>query len=200
MAFGQMPEALNQGRIDAHCSGAWTNPIRGKMADNVIPIAYEHIGAFTRTADTRFDDQLEAINNPHVRVSIIEGESSEAIFHASFPKTKVKRLPQASSGSMLLSDLVENEADVVFTDPLTLQRFAEKHPGKIRQVRSRFPLQVYGCPIWVRKGEVELKNTLNVATTQLINDGTIERILSKHEPMRGIFLRPNPSYFAVVGA
>lgn len=76
----------------------------------------------------------------------------------------------------------------------------EQNPGaKIRQVKNKFPVQVYGSPIWVKKGEVELKNTLNVATMQLINDGTIEQILSKHEPVRGIFLRPSPTYLSVVG-
>src|SRR5262245_4993816 len=67
MAFGQMPDALNEGRIDIHSSGAWTNPIRGKLADNVIPVSYEHINAFVRADDDRFDDRLPDINDPKVR-------------------------------------------------------------------------------------------------------------------------------------
>ncbi len=201
MAFGQMPGALNEGRIDAHCSGAWTNPIRGKMADNVIPISYEHINAFVRTEEDRFDNNLESMNSHEIKISLIEGESSEAIFFASFPNATAVRLAQASPGGLMLEEVVAGKADVAFTDPLTLHRFIEKNPGiALRQVKSKFPVQVYGSPIWVKKGEVELKNTLNVATMQLINDGTIEKILSKHEPAQGIFLRPNPSYLAVVGA
>ena len=45
--------------------------------------------------------------------------------------------------------------------------------------------------------QTELKNTLDIATMQLINDGTIEKILSKHETMPGMFLRPNVSYQAL---
>lgn len=200
MAFGQMPEALNQGRIDAHCSGAWTNPIRGKLADNVMPISYEHIDAYVREEDDRFDFKLEQMNSPEIRISVIEGESSEAIYFASYPKGSAIRLPQASPGGQMLSEVLQNQADVAFTDPLTFHRFMERNPGaKIKQVKNKFPVQVYGSPIWVKKGEVELKNTLNVATMQLINDGTIEQILSKHEPTKGIFLRPSPTYLAVVG-
>jgi ABC-type amino acid transport substrate-binding protein len=199
MSFAQMPDALNEGRIDIHSSGAWTNPIRGKLADNVIPISYEHINAFVRADETRFEDSLPDINSPDVRVSVIDGESSEAIYFASYPRATAIRLAPASAGGQMLSDLVSGKADVAFTDPLTFHRFVEKHPGKIKQVKSKFPVQVYGSPIWVKKGEVELKNTLNVATMQLINDGTIETILSKHEPVKGMFLRPNPSFLSVVG-
>ncbi len=200
MAFGQMPDALNEGRIDIHASGAWTNPIRGKLADNVIPISYEHINAFVRSDDNRFNDRLPSMNNPEIRVSLIEGESSEAIYLASYSKATAVRLPQSSAGAEMLKDVVDRKADVAFTDPLTYHRFVQEFPNRVRQVKSRFPVQVYGSPIWVKKGEVELKNTLNVATMQLINDGTIETLLSKHEPVRGMFLRPNPSFLAVVGA
>jgi len=194
VAFGEIPEALNQGRIDAHCSGAWTNPVRGKFVDSVVPVAYQYITAFARAGDMRFDNHLDKINTSDVKVSVIDGESSSTIALASFPNAKIISNPQGTDGMQMLMDVITGKADVAFTDLSMLQRVMEKNPGKMRQVKAAYPLQVFGTPIWVKKGEVKLKNMLDVATMQLINDGSIERILAQHEKMKGMFLRPNVSY------
>jgi len=84
--FGEIPQALNSGRIDAHCSGAWTNPIRSKFADSVTPIAYQYITAFVRGDDNRFDGHMEKANAPDIKIATIDGESSATIAAASFPR------------------------------------------------------------------------------------------------------------------
>ena len=195
--FGEIPEALNTGKIDAHCSGAWTNPVRGKFADRVTPVSYQYVTAFTRADDKRFDNKLEAINAEDIKVSVIDGESSSTIASTNFPKATAISNPQGTDGTQMLMDVITGKADVAFTDLGLLEKVMKENPGKIRRVETTYPLQVFGNPVWIKKGETELKNTLDIATMQLINDGTIEKILSKHETMPGMFLRPNVSYQAL---
>jgi len=192
--FGEIPQALNQGRVDAICSGAWTNPVRGKFVDSIVPVAYQYITIFARADDNRFDNHSDKINAPEVKISVIDGESSSAIALASFPNAKTIANPQGTDGTQMLMDVVTGKADVAFTDLATLDRIIKNNPGKIRQVKTDFPLQVFGTPIWVKKGETKLKNSLDIATMQLINDGTIDRILTKHEKVKGEFLRPTTAY------
>ena len=194
--FGEIPAALEAGRIDAHSSGAWTNPMRGKFVSNVTSVSYQYIRAFVRAGDTRFDHQIEALNAPQVTISTIDGESSSSIAATSFPLAKTISHAAGTEGTHMLLDVVTGKADVAFTDMAMLQRVIANNPGKVRAVIMDYPLQVFGNPIWVRKGETRLRESLDIATRQLINDGTIARILSKHETIDGMFLRPEASYRA----
>ncbi len=192
--FGEIPQALNAGKIDAHCSGAWTNPIRGKFVDMITPVSYQYVTAFARADDKRFDNNLDGINKPEIKVSVIDGESSSAIAATSFSKATLISNPQGTDGIQMLMDVITSKADVAFTDYTTLAKVMKTNPGKVKAVESPYPLQVFGNPIWVKKGENRLKNSLDLATMQLINDGSIEKILARHETMKGMFLRPNTGY------
>jgi ABC-type amino acid transport substrate-binding protein len=192
--FGEIPEALNSGKIDAHCSGAWTNPVRGKFADSIVPVSYQYVAAFARNGDKRFDNSTAIINKKDIKISVIDGESSSAIAATLFPYAAVISNPQGTDGTQMLLDVITGKADVAFTDQAMLEKVMNQNPDKIRQVPLAYPLQVFGNPIWIKKGEAALKNTLDLATMQLINDGTIERILTRHESATGMFLRPNTSY------
>jgi ABC-type amino acid transport substrate-binding protein len=192
--FAEIPEALNTGKIDAHCAGGWTNPIRGKFIDATVPISYQYVAAFARADDNRFDNKLEAINDPAIKISTVDGESASVIAATSFPKAQTVSNPQGTEGVQMLLDVITAKADVAFTETSMLQRVLKENPGKIKQVKSPYPLQIFGNVIWLKKGEESLKNSLDLATMQLINDGTIEKILSKHETSPGLFLRPATGY------
>jgi ABC-type amino acid transport substrate-binding protein len=103
--FGEIPQALDSGKIDAHCSGAWTNPIRGKFVDMIVPISYQFITAFVRKGDKRFSDNFEAINDPAIKISIIDGESSSAIAATRFPKATHLSNPQGTDGVQILNGI-----------------------------------------------------------------------------------------------
>jgi ABC-type amino acid transport substrate-binding protein len=194
--FGEIPAALDSNRFDVHASGAWTNPVRGKFVDNVLPVGYQYISAFVRADDHRFDNDADKINSPKVRLTTIDGESSSMIAATLFSSAKTLSNPQGTDASQMLLDVISGKADVAFTDKGMLSRVIAKNPGKIREVKMPYPLQVYGNVIWVKKGEAKLKNMLDIATAQLINNGMMDRILSKHESVHGMFLRPSPSYQA----
>lgn len=194
LPYSDIPQALNDNKIDAHCSGAWTNPIRGKFADIVTPISYQYVGAFVRTGDKRFDNKLGILNDPKYKISVIDGESAATIAATSFPKATIISNPQGTEGTQMLLDVIEGKADAAFTEMGMLEKVMKTNPGKVQAVKTPYPLQVYGNSIWVKKGDVRLKNTLDIATMQLINGGTIAQILKKHETMKGQFLYPRPTY------
>lgn len=163
-----------------------------------MPISYQYVTAFVRKGDRRFNNNFEAINDPAVKISIIDGESSSVIATTRFPKATHISNAQGTDGVQMLMDILTKKADVAFTDLSLLQRFMQNNPNKVEQVQSPFPLQVFGTPIWIKKGESSLKSTLDVATIQLINNGTIEKILEKHEKIKGMFLRPNTSFMPIL--
>jgi polar amino acid transport system substrate-binding protein len=193
-SFGEMPEALNTGKIDAHCSGSWTNPIRGKFIDATIPISYQYVAAIARTDDNRFDNNLEAINDPAIKVSTVDGESASVIAATYFPKATPVSNPQGTEGVQMLLDVITGKADVAFTETSMLERALKENPGKLKKIKTPYPLQIFGNSIWIKKGEDSLRNSLNLATMQLINDGSVDKILNRYETSPGLFLRPATGY------
>lgn len=194
LGFGNFIEALNTNRIDAMCSGTWTNATRGSVVDFIIPISYQGVTAFVRADDTRFDYNLEAINNPDIKASAIDGGTSQEIIENFFPKMQLMMLPQMADSSQMLLNVSTGKADITFTDRHTVNKFLDANPGVLREVPAKYPIRLFGNPLAVKKGEYELKQTLDNATLQLIHTGVIERILKKHEKYPNTFYRPAPQF------
>lgn len=189
LGFGDIIEALNTNKVDAICSGAWTNAMRGQAALAITPISYQGINAYARADDTRFDNKLDAINNETVKIVTIDGESAETIAKSDFPLAQTVQLPQMTSPAEMLVNVATEKADVAFVDPYVAAEFMKENPDKIRKVEADYPLQLFGNPIWIKQGEFALQNSLNIATYQLLNTGRIEKILQKYETYPGTFFR-----------
>ncbi len=194
LGFGEIIEALKTNKVDAICSGAWTNAQRGQHALAVQPISYQGVNIYARPDDRRFDNNLMAINAEDIRIVTSDGESSQAIARADFPKAKTVDLPQLSSSVELLMNVSTGKADIALVDPHVALEFLEMNPGKVRQVPVEYPVRLFGNSTWIRSGEHDLLNALNLATWQLLNTGKIEQILSKHEKYPNTFYRVNKSF------
>lgn len=194
VSYGDMPEALRDGRIDVFCGGAWTNALRGKAVDGGQPIAYQTINAYTQGANMALDGDSGKIDNPAVKISVIDGESGATIASTDFPKAQTLSLPKNSDIAQAVLNVADGKADVVFTDAGAAHAFMDKNPGKLRQVKSDFPVRVFGVPLWVGKGEDKLRNSLDLATDQLLYTGAIDRILKKYETVPGSFIRVRMPY------
>ena len=189
IGFGEIVEALNTNKVDAVCSGAWTNAMRGQHVLAVNPISYQGVNAYARANDTRFDNNIDAINAATVKIATIDGESSQSIAKSDFPNATTVQLPQLTSAAEMLVNVATKKADIAFVDRHVGAEFMKSNPDKIKQVEAEFPLRLFGNPIWVKQGEFALQNALNIATYQLLNTGRIEKILQKHETYPGTFYR-----------
>jgi ABC-type amino acid transport substrate-binding protein len=194
LGFGDMIEALNTNKVDAICSGAWTNPIRGQSALAVTPISYQAVNAYTRADEKRFDGNLDSINDSSVKIATIDGESAETIAKTDFSKAVTVQLPQMTSASEMLVNVSTGKADVAFVDRHVGLEFMKNNPGKIKEIKGEFPLRLFGNPIWIKQGEFALQNALNIGTYQLLNTGSIEKILIKYEKYPGTFYRAAKTY------
>jgi ABC-type amino acid transport substrate-binding protein len=190
VGWGDFPAALESGRIDAFCVGVWPNAARARQVDFVTPITYQPSYAFARADDKRFDNSLDAINDPSFTASVQDGDSSAAIAAADFPKAKTLQIPQLAHWSELYINIVARKADVTFLDPVSAAEYNASNPGKIRRVPSKTPIRVFGNSIALAQGEDKLRRMLDTATQELISSGKSERIIVRYERFPGTFLRP----------
>jgi ABC-type amino acid transport substrate-binding protein len=184
---------MNAGKYDLECAGGWPNATRGKYAEYTHPIFYLPLHVYVREGVTKYDNNLQSLNNPDKKFVGIDGEWAVFVHDSTFPKSKLDSLPSMTPLSQIFEEVAANKADALVTDSVFASELMAKRPGLIRQVISS-PLTVIPNNLSVPAGEFRFLNMLNTATDELINDGTIERILQKYDLPPDRALRPALPY------
>jgi polar amino acid transport system substrate-binding protein len=180
VGWGSMIEGLNAGRYDLVCSPVWANSTRAKVADFTSPLFYSGIDAYVRTGDTRFSQSLAPANSSGIRISTIDGEMSAIIAAQEFPNAQTVSLPQTADDSQLLLNLVDGKADITFVEPYIADQFLKSHPGSVTNITPNDPVRVFPNTMMLAKGDVRLQSMMDVALSELVNSGEIDRLLAKY--------------------
>lgn len=181
IGWGEVPIALQTGKIDAMCAGKWADAKDGLQIAFTVPAFYNAIEVFARADDTRFDSDLSLINKPEISIAAMDGSITMDIAKDDFPNAKIFGLPILDSESDLLLNVTSGKADITFSTNGPAIGFMKNNPKKIKRVAPEKPLRVFGVTIAVNIHEQELLTLLNTATNQLLNSGSIDKILDKYE-------------------
>lgn len=193
--YGAYAEQLNSGKEDALCTTVWANSALAPRVLFTVPTIYSQLYTYVRQGDTRFDNNIEELNNEKYTVSVIDGSALKAVADKGFPKAKQIAAPQLSDDSLLMQDVIQNKADAGFFLGDIVARFNRNNPQKtLKRVTGVAPVKVFPEVFAVAIGEFELREVLAVALTELHNNGTIERIVQKYETSPGENGRVRSSY------
>lgn len=186
---GDYIAALNNDRFDAYCTVVSWNAERARQADFIKPIGFETFDIFVRHDDLRFDRNLKAINNKDIRIASVEGDIFTKIVRQEFPNATLIEIPQLSGDSASLDYLATNKADIVINSAQVGVRYMQNNPGKIRKVILDKPFRKSPASISIKGGEFRFKRMLDIATTEMLENGSISRIWDKYDPDHKFFLR-----------
>lgn len=193
IGWGDIVSSLQSGRIDAYCSGLWTNAARAREMEFVTPVYYNTIYAYVRADDTRFDADVMKANDAAYTIATIDGSSVGLVRQHDFPNAKVLSFSELNSTAETLEAVASGKADMAFGDPAAISRYIENNPGKVKQVPGMKPLRTFPLGIGV-PADTRLKRMFDMVTEELINTGVIEKILQKYESQPGSYLRIAPGY------
>jgi len=194
VGFGSMIEGLRNKRYDAVPCAIWPTAARAREADFTDPLFYSPVGVYVRKGDTRFLNNLSLINSADVKIATIDGEMAAVIARADFPSAERVELPQLSEISTMLLNVKEGKADVTFVELYFAEQFLKNNPGSIENIASNRPLRVFPNTVMLRSDQAALKAMLNTALRELVNLGTVDRLLTKYEPAPGTFYRIERAY------
>lgn len=189
VGYGQMIEALRSGRVDIIGSGIWINANRASGADFTAPFFYDAVGAYVRYDDDRFDKNLVAIDSPSVRISTIDGEMAAAIAAADFPNASTLSLPQMTDFTQMILNVVNGKADLTFLGLGVARKYQLQNPETIRNITKDKPIRVFPVAIMLPIGEHDLRRAIELATTELYGNGTINSIILRYEEVDGSHYR-----------
>lgn len=192
--WSDIVSSLTSEKFDLFCNGIYPNSARAREIDFTQPIYYNAVYAYARIDDTRFDNNLAALNDPSMKISAPDGYTAMVIANTDFPKAGIFGLPQMSSDADMFEVVATGKADATFLDNYAASQYIASNPGKVRQVPSARPVRVFPIGLALNAGEDKLRQMLDTATGELLNAGVVEQILQKHEKFPGVYLRIAPAY------
>jgi ABC-type amino acid transport substrate-binding protein len=193
VGYGTIFEGLNSGRYDIFGAGVWKNATRGKVGDFSKPLMFNVIKLWGRPDEKRFTD-LSALNAPDVRIATQDGAIEDVIAKSDYPKATRVSVPQLTPWSEVLLNITSKKADATFAEPAAVNIYLEKNPGSLRELAPTKPLRVFANCYAFKLGEEKFKSMLDAAVDEIVNDGTVDKILRKYEHVPGEFYRVAKPY------
>lgn len=198
VGYGVFTENLRGGKQDAFCSTVWTSSARAYKALMTAPVQHMPVYVYVRDGVTKYDNNIESMNNKDVSFSVMEGTTLDSIIKVSFPNATRHALPLGAGNTDTILDVTTGKADALVYDESVVSGYNKQNPdNKLRRVPSAKPIRIYGESFSVAMGEWKLREILNTAINELQNDGTIDRILRKHDTEYGKVLRSQGPYLPV---
>ncbi len=195
VSWGNFHEGLNSARYDLMCTPVWQSGARAKVALLTKPLYYNAMYAYARADDKRFDGNLDAANDPNVRVAVMDGDITKAVRGMLLPKSQELAVPEYAPYAQALLSVATKKADLLFDNPDDIERFNKNSADKLKRVGDSKPIRIFGNSLAVKQGEHEFKAMLDAALEAVYNANTGYRIVKKYNQ---IFLPAQPGY--VVGA
>lgn len=193
VGFGNAIEGLQSDRYDILGSGLWQNATRGKVAYFSTPLYFNALRIWTRANETRFKS-LADLNAAEVRISVQDGAMEDIIAKSEFPNSKRVSIPQLTQWSDVLLNITSGKADLTFAEPGVVEPFLKIHPGTLKEFQIGRPIRVFPAAFALKMGENRFKSIIDSAVEEIINDGTMDRILKKYETASNDQLRVAPPY------
>ena len=191
--WGSFVESLRDRRIDMMCAFSWRNGDRGRYLAYTMPVFYSAVFPYVAVDDHRFDKDLSLINSPAIRISAMDGETSDEIAKQYFPKATPVSVPQLGQITDILMNVATHKADVVFNEPSFVNDYIKANPNSLRRAQEE-PFQTYPSVFAMDIHEMQLREMVDSALTELLNQGGIDQILSKYNDDPKVFLRVAKPY------
>jgi len=194
--WGGAVAALRSHRVDAFCAGLARNAERGRYIAYGTPLFYSPIYAYVNAADHRFDGlagDMAALNKPDIRISSMDGELTDLIITAHFPKATKISVPQSGQLTDVLINVTTHKADIVFQEPSFVNAYITANPGSLRLLNPK-PFIVTQSALAVDIHETPLRDMLDSALDDLKNQGVLDAIISRYTTDPALFLRVATPY------
>lgn len=191
--FGTFFTGLKANRFDLFASGTW--PSGGRIKSGLLSNAVRYSPAYlyVRKDDYRFPD-LEAVNNPNIKIAIRENDAIEETLKLYFPHATFVPIQAMADYSQTLLDVTTGKADVTLQEPYSVQQFLKNNPNTLKQIPMHQPLRVFGNCMVTDNDDARFKIMLDAALEDLQNAGFIAELHRKHIGDPTAFLSPPPTY------
>lgn len=179
VSWSNIISSLQTRKSDAFCTMLGVTAERGRAITYSRPVFFTPVFPYVRPDDHRFDNDLAVANNPAIRFSSIDGEMSDNIARAHFPRAQIKAVPQTLQVSESLNNIVAQKADIIIVDYGFGESFIKNNPGQLRRIGDK-PFAVAQAAYGFDIHETMLRDMIDSALTEMHNQGIIDKIIARY--------------------
>ena len=184
---------LKAGKFDMACVAYWLNPWAARKMLGTIPALYQPVFLITKADDTRFDDGLAGLNDPDIKVAVLDGDVPMTLLNQYFPEATQNALPQMSDFALVFQEVASGRADATLAAIADMHEFDENNPGVLKAVTAH-PVKVFPSVFLMSPRASQLQFVMNTALWDMHIDGTTARILNKYARTPHDFYIPEHGY------
>jgi len=188
VGWANQVEGLQAGRYDIICSPVSLNSGRARAADFSIPLFYSPVQVWVKSDNTTLTN-INQLNDPAVKVVVLDGEQTSVFARQFFPKAHTVSLPQTVQFSDLLLQVTTGKADVVFAEPMAAYEFMASNPGSLKAITGAKPLVLVPNIFLLKRNEYAFKQMVDNAIRELFNTGYVDQVISQYERYPNSYVR-----------
>src|SRR5262249_38993072 len=156
---------------------------------------FSPIFAYAKAGDRRFRvTNLAGMDSPKYTIASIDGATPEVIAREDFPRAKLVSLPQNCQISHMLLTVASGKADLTFVEPAVAAAYRLHNPGAVERVATPQPVRIFPNCWAFKRGQFEFKSMIDTVLAQLLNNGTVDKFISKYEPAANTLCRVSLPY------
>ena len=187
VSYGTIIAGLETGRYDMICTGMYQNAPRSRSIAFTVPFLYSPMFPLVRVDETRIKGPAD-LNKPETTIAVLEGEAGSIFAHEAYPKAKFLAIPQLSDFALMYEEVAQKKADVSLAEMGSFIAYDKANPGKLKALNPNQPLAVFPVVMGLPPGDVRLKTAIDAAITEMLNDGTIDRLSAQYIQPSNAFL------------
>ncbi len=181
--WGTMVQGLEAGRYDMVATPVWPNASRARVVTFSKPLYFSPVFAYVRAGSKLLKlKSLDDLNKSEYNIASIDGATPEVVAREDFPNASMVSLPQQNEISHMLLTVSSGKADITFVEPAVAEAFIKSNPGTIERYPTERPVRIFPDCWVIARGQTEFKEMIDTALEQLINSGTVDKLIKKYEP------------------
>lgn len=180
IGWGNIGEGFATRRYDAVCTNMWTDAARLKNLALSRPIFFSAPRLYARANDARFDNNASRINQPDVKIAVIDGAPLVRLVKEKFPRAQIVALPQTLQTAEFLMNVSSGKADVTMMEAEEAREFEDANPGLLKQIQGIPPLRILPHVLALPSDDPQLSAMINSGLEILIDNGEMDRIRKKY--------------------
>jgi ABC-type amino acid transport substrate-binding protein len=190
VTFGNWPQALDAGRVDAMCTPIWPDAPLGRVVLFTRPMFYSTMAPLVRTDDARFGNDVARLNQPDITFLVQDGNALVELTKQFFPKAKILAIAANVDGASAIENIITKKADAIILDKNAVYEYNKRaSKNLLRMVDAENPLKYQPATMAVSVKEPALQAFLDNALNDLYYTGTIDYILKKWEAEPNLYAR-----------
>ncbi|MGV6875240.1 substrate-binding periplasmic protein [Pseudochelatococcus sp. B33] len=176
LSFANLIASIQSGAVDLSIADSFMTVRRAAAIDFTRPLLFVGESFVVRKDEERFS-QIEDLNQPEVKIAVLQGGSGAEFVRRALPNAQLIELNTTNKAAPFL-EVAAGRADAGLNDSTAAKRYLEQDPNAKSLLKE--PFNIHPSAWVVKKGEADFLNFVNASLNYLIFSGKFQEMAAQY--------------------